>query len=82
MAVTLPNQPPDSRSSDAATRSGESSAAAPNTGGGVRVQLVRDFIQDSLYHPTHGYFSKHTALGKQERELLPGQRGWQQPVPC
>ncbi|EFN53988.1 hypothetical protein CHLNCDRAFT_25175, partial [Chlorella variabilis] len=25
--------------------------------------LVREFIQDSLYHPTEGYFSKQTATG-------------------
>lgn len=28
-----------------------------------RVQLVRDFIHDSLYHTTEGYFSKQTATG-------------------
>lgn len=27
------------------------------------LQLVRDFIHDSLYHPTEGYFTKQTASG-------------------
>jgi hypothetical protein len=27
------------------------------------VQLVRDFIHNSLYHPTDGYFSKQTSNG-------------------
>ncbi|KAL4452506.1 hypothetical protein ABPG75_008168 [Micractinium tetrahymenae] len=29
----------------------------------MRAQLVRDFIHDSLYHPSEGYFTKHTAFG-------------------
>lgn len=45
-----------------------SQAWAPDSGGERppqlrQVQLVRDFIHDSLYHPTQGYFSKHTATG-------------------
>ena len=54
MSVLPAAQPP-------ASSSGES-----GSGGALRVQLVRDFIHDSLYHPTEGYFSKLTALGGRE----------------
>lgn len=30
-------------------------------------QLVRDFIHDSLYHPSEGYFSRQTASGARRR---------------
>lgn len=38
-------------------------AAIPPAEGGLSVQLVRDFIHNSLYHPTDGYFSKQTSTG-------------------
>ena len=47
--------------------SGGSDTARGDYSGGTRplknLQLVRDFIHDSLYHPSEGYFSKKTASG-------------------
>lgn len=34
------------------------------------LQLVRDFIHDSLYHPTEGYFTRKTASGECISALL------------
>lgn len=43
---------------------------------------VRDFIQDSLYHPVTGYFSRHASpVGRVDPSIdfgtLPGREGYQ-----
>jgi hypothetical protein len=40
-------------------------AAAVDGASRQRAQLVRDFIWDSLYHPTEGYFTKYNRTGEE-----------------